>query len=143
MTIYVKNGNAVIDEGDYTLVKPFNWYIDVNGYVIAWLPDSRSFLRMHNFILGYHGPLDIDHINRVRHDNRRENLRIVEHYINLHNAKIRTDNTNGFKGIFLNRSGNWGYQAWIEGKKYTKQGFHSKEQAYEARVNFLIDKGVI
>lgn len=142
MTLTIKNGTVIIDDTDYNLVGngQYNWYVDKSGYVVAWLPDSRSFLRMHNFILGYNGPLDVDHINRIKHDNRRANLRIVEHYVNLHNSKIRTDNTNGHRGVFLNRSGNFGFQVWIKGKKYAKQGFKTMEEASAARTSFLKGK---
>lgn len=120
----------------------YPWYQDDSGYVICWLPQSQIFLRLHNWVMDYVGDLDIDHKNRIKTDCQRDNLVIVEHYLNLHNQKIRTDNTTGYKGIFLNRAGNWGWQTWIKGKKFTKQGFNSKEEAYQAKLEFLASQGI-
>ena len=89
MILNIKNGICIINDEDYERIKPYNWYIDIHGYVIAWLPSEKQFLRQHNFILNYNGEMDIDHINRIKHDNRRVNLRIVEHWVNLHNTKLR------------------------------------------------------
>jgi hypothetical protein len=145
MTLSIKNGVFIIDDSDESLVKlrEYKWYIDPSGYVVAWLPKERKFLRMHRLILGYEGPLEVDHINGIRHDNRRSNLRLVPHHINLHNQKLRTDNTNGFKGLFLNRSGNWGYQTWVKGVKHAKQGYKTKEEAYAAKLEYLKTQGVV
>lgn len=42
---------------------------------------------------------DIDHINRVRSDNRISNLRCVTRSENLHNCSLRRDNTSGKAGV--------------------------------------------
>ena len=144
MNFPVRNGFALVDAPDYErlIEANYNWYIDDHGYVVCWVGERKDFYRMHNWILDYNGPLEIDHENRNRQDNQRHNLRIVEHYVNLHNSKLRTDNTNGFKGVFQNTAGNWGYQTWIKGVKFTKQGFRTKELAYAAKVEFLATKQI-
>lgn len=54
-------------------------------------------------------PRDIvDHINRIRNDNRWENLRLADSSENVMNSTTRKDNTSGVKGVNLNRStGKW------------------------------------
>lgn len=42
---------------------------------------------------------DIDHINRVRDDNRIENLRDVTRSINMRNSPMRNNNTSGVTGV--------------------------------------------
>lgn len=42
---------------------------------------------------------ELDHINRIRHDNRIENLRDITHVKNLHNSPKHYDNENGSKGV--------------------------------------------
>ncbi len=44
---------------------------------------------------------EIDHINGIRTDNRRVNLRCVPQAVNKRNAKIRIDNTSGVLGVSL------------------------------------------
>lgn len=55
--------------------------------------------------LMHHGylPTTIDHINGDRSDNHIENLRDVSRSGNAQNAKLRTDNTSGVKGVFWNK----------------------------------------
>jgi hypothetical protein len=47
---------------------------------------------------------DIDHINRNGRDNRIANLRLATMSDNQCNAKTRTDNSTGFRGVFPKRS---------------------------------------
>jgi hypothetical protein len=42
----------------------------------------------------------IDHINRVRSDNRIENLREADNQVNQRNAKINSRNTSGHRGVY-------------------------------------------
>lgn len=50
----------------------------------------------------------VDHINGDRSDNRALNLRSCTDAGNAHNAKLRSDNTSGYKGVsFHKQSGKW------------------------------------
>lgn len=50
----------------------------------------------------------IDHINGCRSDNRIANLRLAMPRNNLHNCKVRSDNTTGVKGVSYDPSrGKW------------------------------------
>lgn len=46
-------------------------------------------IRMHRAVLGYEGPLDVDHKNQNTLDNRRENLRAVPRLVNVKNTGKR------------------------------------------------------
>ena len=48
-------------------------------------------------------PNMIDHINGIKHDNRLINLRVATPAQNAHNAKLRSDNTSGCKGVSFNK----------------------------------------
>ncbi len=51
---------------------------------------------------------EVDHKNRIRSDNRIENLRIGTHGKNSANIDIRKDNTSGYKGVsFHKRTKTW------------------------------------
>jgi len=77
-------------------------YSDRKGYVIIGL-DRKQF-KAHRlawlYVYGYLPNSEIDHINRVKNDNRIVNLRIACGYENTQNvASPRVNNTTGFLGV--------------------------------------------
>ena len=69
---------------DLDLVNKYRWYYK-DGYAITSIHYKR--VKMHHLILGKPPKgLEVDHINENRMDNRRENLRMVSHSVNLHNT---------------------------------------------------------
>ena len=74
-------GRVKIDIEDVDLVKGYRWTDNGNGYIRTFIGTTPLYL--HRLLTGSHG--EVDHINRDKKDNRRSNLRVVEHYINCHN----------------------------------------------------------
>lgn len=73
----------------------------------------------------------VDHINRVKTDNRRHNLRLVTPAENTRNAirKTRKSNTK-FHGVwFRKNTGTWVAEVSWKGKKHIKFGFKSDLEA--------------
>lgn len=68
---------------------------------------SKSYLA-HRLAWFYtHGewpPKQIDHINRVRDDNRLLNLRLADSYLNAQNQGLRKCNTSGVKGVGIHKT---------------------------------------
>lgn len=83
--------------------------------------------------LHVHGALPegpIDHINRVRNDNRIENLRDTTPRVNAENASMRPDNKSGIRGVcWHKKSSRWMVQT---GSKYVGI-FKNFEDAVMAR----------
>ena len=78
-------------------------------------------------------PDELDHINRVRTDNRLENLREVTSSQNNQNASLRSNNTSGFKGVsFCSRTGRWRAQIRVDGKGRDLGRHRTPEEAFEA-----------
>lgn len=77
---------------------------------------------------------EIDHINRVRNDNRIENLRLATHSQNTRNANIRIDNKTGVRGVSWHKqSRSWCAYAH-DGHKRVSLGYHKTfDAAVEAR----------
>jgi len=81
---------AVVDAEDYPRLCNNLWSASAStskttGEIIKWYAvrmEGNEMLVMSRFILGYSGPLDVDHINGNGLDNRKENLRIVTRSIN-------------------------------------------------------------
>lgn len=76
---------------------------------------------------------DIDHINRVRSDNRWANLRIASRSQNISNGKKRTNNKSGYTGVYwCNRFHKWFAQIKLGGKHINLGGFRTPLDAAKA-----------
>lgn len=97
--LLTQNKFALVDDEDFEFINRYIWCYD-NGYAHRKIRIKGKDIKiyMHRFIIGVINK-EIDHINGNGIDNRKENLRIVTHRQNLMNAKKRTDNTSGFKGV--------------------------------------------
>lgn len=80
-------------------------------------------------------PVCIDHINRVRADNRFCNLRNVALSENAINKSIRSDNTSGVAGVFWHpRFQRWVARIKLRKKAYSLGRFRTKDAAIAARL---------
>jgi hypothetical protein len=108
---------ALVDDEDYPLVSEYSWtavriqytwYARANGSGVG----NRPY--MHSVITGFKL---VDHQNRNGLDNQKHNLRKATKQQNAANAKIRTNNQSGFKGVY----------------------FNSAKQKFDAKVTVLLD----
>jgi hypothetical protein len=100
-----------VDEEDYErFVKGHRFRLIRNGYV-AYLTnkDGCANKLLHRIIMGVPPGEFIDHINRDRLDNRRENLRTATLNENQRNKGRYQSNTSGFKGVHWCKS----KQKWV------------------------------
>ena len=80
---------------------------------------------------------EVDHINRIRNDNRVENLRWVTHRDNMQNQGNSKNNTSGHKNIsFNNKNNRWSFAKQIDGKTYRKSSPDLNE-VLEYKAKFL------
>lgn len=84
-----------------------------NGYFRIYFKNRYEYL--HRFIIKAKKGEIVDHINRNKKDNRRENLRIVSAKLNSYNKDIK--NALG-RGIYFDKSGNR-YRACISDNNKT------------------------
>lgn len=126
---------AIVDEVDFAYLSQFNWTINPRGHFVR--NDRGTTLMMHRVIAERAG-LDmsrmIDHKNRLKSDNRRENLRPASNSQNQHNVGKSITNTSGYKGVtFDTKSGKWLSRIRDgNGQRQHLGSFDSKEQAAEA-----------
>lgn len=66
-------------------------YVDYFGHNLIWLLTHGEFPPY-----GY----EVDHKNRIRHDNRPENLRLATRSQNCANASLQKNNTTGYRNVF-------------------------------------------
>lgn len=75
------------------------------GYVVIKIDNKLH--KAHRLAWVYtYGYLDgeLDHKNRVRHDNSIDNLRLASRTLNARNTNLRADNTTGHKGVIKSKT---------------------------------------
>lgn len=68
--------NFFVDNDDYEFVKKHCWFENKNGYITTRIKDMNKLILLHRYILNFPNNA-VDHINRNKKDNRKENLRLV------------------------------------------------------------------
>jgi hypothetical protein len=77
----------------------------------------------------------VDHFNRNRLDNQKENLRIVNYHINGFNKGKQSNNTSGYVGVSFDKGRNkWESHIKINRKKIHLGRFENIEDAINARL---------
>ena len=76
---------------------------------------------------------EVDHINRIRTDNRVENLRWVTHRENCFNKDCRAESKSKEKNINLRANGKYVVQIQVDGKRKYIGVYDTLEEAVKAR----------
>jgi hypothetical protein len=137
VTIELTKGKvAIIDEVDNVGLK---WYYGGNGYAVR-KNRKEGMIYLHRWVMENKlgrklKPKEhVDHISGVKLDCTRDNLRPCTMAQNIANAKIRSDNTSGVRGVSIDkRNGRYLAQYYIKGKKYHIGSYVTKEEAIKAR----------
>jgi hypothetical protein len=127
--IYTKRRKLIfVDPEDYEWLSQHRWQL-TQGHA-TYSSDGGHTNYMHRLILGITDPkIECDHRNRIRHDNRRCNLRVATHSDNNCNKGLKSTNTSGFKGVSLFKRVNR-YQAYINRhKKRLNLGYFTTAEA--------------
>lgn len=126
-----------IDKEDYIKVKEYLWYKTPKGYIVSsdFIKDGkRKTIRLHRFVTDFKYPL-VDHKNRKKYDNRKENLRQATHSENTCNAKDFKNNSSGVKGVnWRKRDKVWSAFVVIDKKQLWLGQYKNKEEAIKARL---------
>lgn len=134
--IKLSNGGVtIVDEKNFDWLNQWTWREEA-GYVIRGETQAngrKKKIRMHRQIMGFPENMAIDHINRVRHDNREENLRIctsAENSMNIvKNRNLKT--VSNYKGVqFRNKT--WRARLNAHTKSYNIGSFDSELAAANA-----------
>lgn len=112
-----------------------------SGYkYVALYPNHKNFT-IHRLLAIHYIPNpenkpEVDHINRIRHDNRLENLRWVDKSENNHNKLKQSNNKTGHKNIcYYEKRNKYIFQKKIKGLKIYKE-FNTLEEALEYKSNY-------
>lgn len=135
------------DKEDYEIISKYCWHKHQAGYLRTCMGSHKdennkwhnSYIMMHQLIgqiNNMYYPLDeeLDHVNGLTYDNRKCNLRVVNHMTNMKNTKIKSNNTSGHKGVSFNKLENRWISYITNNKKRIHLGtFESYDDAVKAR----------
>lgn len=99
--------------------------VKYTGHRLAWF-----------YVHGAWPSLEVDHKNRIRRDNRIDNLRLATGSDNCRNGPIRNTNTSGFKGVSFRAKHSrrpWRATIYLNGKQVELGFFASPEEAAAVR----------
>jgi hypothetical protein len=128
---------ALVDAEDYDWLMQWRWSLDNDGYAKRQTSRStgqRRTVRMHRQVLGLeHGdPRQGDHINGVRLDNRRCNLRIAPRAEkdNLQNQGSQAGSVSRYRGVsWGGRQRKWKAQVTLNYKTHHLGYFDDEAEA--------------
>ena len=125
---------VLIDKEDYDLVKEYCWNERKDGY-IASRKDGKH-LSLSIFIMNFPSDgYDVDHINRNKLDNRKENLRIVTQHESVLNRGLYSTNKTGIEGVQETKYHTWLASLQYSGKKVLGKTYKNKDDAIKARLS--------
>jgi hypothetical protein len=141
-------GVSLVDDGDFDFLSQFSWHQTGSGYAARSIrtgPDTTEVIFMHqlifpNYIKGIH---EIDHKDRDKLNNTRDNLIITSKSGNQHNRSTREDSTSGYSGVNRHTDGRWRARIQINNKRIHLGLFDTPEEASVAvekeRAKYLAD----
>ncbi len=130
-----KNICTQVDDEDFEKLNHYRWHETLYGYVGRTVREAdgkpRS-VRMHRVVMGDPKGMVIDHKNRDRKDNRKENLRVCTHKENLRNvSKASSKSISKLRGA--HKEGNkWVARIVLNGIISRLGRFATKEEAHIA-----------
>lgn len=130
-------GIALVSLKDFDLVSHFCWHKIPSGYATGSV--NGKMVRLHRFIMDAKKDQVVDHINRNKLDNRRENLRICTQLQNSQNKSISKNKSSKYRGVFYIKS-NKKYRASFT---YNKKYIHIGEFITEIEAAMAFDKYIV
>jgi len=126
--IDIKGEKFLFDDIDYDFIKEHTWYLDNKGYAMTTINSKKYSL--HRLLLNLtDSKIEVDHKNKIRHDNRRDNLRVCNSQKNKWNKdKIKKPTSSKYIGVHLNvKNGKWIANIKYEKRKQKHLGEFSNE----------------
>jgi HNH endonuclease len=111
----IKGGETILDDDDYEWASQFRWRVNEWGYAVkshASTSGRLTMIRLSRVIMNAPPYMEVDHINRIPLDNRKENLRLATKQQNAWNRLIARKDKKEPKGV----------------------GWHKRIQKYQTRI---------
>lgn len=128
----------LFDLDDLPVIQSRVWYRDKDGYLVScyYFNGRQRFVRFHRIVMRAQPGQFVDHINKDRSDNRKQNLRCCCRSENARNRGLYSTNTSGVTGVFYDRErGKWVASITYDHKRKLLGRFTSKDDAIKARLD--------
>lgn len=125
---------ALIDAADADQMGQWRWTLNTNGYVWRSVNGGRRHVYLHRSLMEREpgDGLFVDHVNRDKLDNRRENLRVVTPAESRQNTPS-LGGTSGHRGVSWDRHrGKWKAAAQLDRRMHHLGRFDTEDEAAEA-----------
>jgi len=129
------NNAMLVSKGDLEFVINFKWYLSKSGYPSTYgtFDNSIKYSRpvaLHQIL---YRNIDkgnvVDHINRDRLDNRRENLRVCTALQNSYNRSKPSNSKTNYKGVTQTKNGKYVARVTKDGKKHEIRNINTEKEA--------------
>ena len=132
-----RNNVCQVDKEDYNKIKNYHWYKSTsNGYWYAYLSKFGRKIELHRVIMETTEKgtkVKVDHFDRNKDNNKKENLTVTNSSINAINSSIRNDNTSGFIGVSKYKD-KWQAHIQKNGKQKNLGAYNNIEEAIFIRL---------
>lgn len=130
--IYYDNGEVgLIDKEDRVHVEKEYWGVNSQGYSHARI--EGKLIRLQRYLLNFPDAV-VDHKNRNKLDNRKENLRICSQNNNSKNLSVKSNNQSGVAGVSrIKSTGKWRARIMVDRREINLGHFVHFEDAVTAR----------
>lgn len=99
---------ALVDPADVEFVNRWTWRLSKSGYAVRFDTSRNQTAYLHRELLKPEPSLVVDHINRNKLDNRRENLRSLTPSQSNHNMPAQRSSSSPHRGVCWDtRAGRW------------------------------------
>jgi hypothetical protein len=124
------NQEFYYDISDSKTVECHSWYFDKDGYVVTRI--NGKGIKLHKLLMDTSNK--VDHKNRLKHDNRRHNLRVATNSQNGMNINIRKNNNSGVTGVgWHSQHKCWRARITINGEEIQLGYFDNFDDAVQSR----------
>lgn len=121
---------AIVDADVHHWARHFVWQLSANGYVYS---SAARGMTLHRIVMGDLEGMDVDHANRDKLDNRRQNLRVATRSQNMANTNGHLQRFSKYKGVTrVTKAGSakpWTASLFVNYKRLYLGVFETEEQA--------------
>ena len=131
-----------IDLDDLPIIESRRWYVDKDGYLTSsyYYLGQLRIVRFHRIVAHAKPGQWVDHRDKNRANNRKQNLRCCSYSENNRNRGLYSTNTSGVAGISFDKKRNrWAASITYNSKRIFIGRFRDKEDAIIARLETEVE----